>query len=305
MKKTVLSIITLLLIFMFMGCQKEVEVMTIMTPSGIPALSQMYLQQDEEQYIVDIVVGADPLVSAFAAETHDFIFAPTNLGAKLYHSSDNYRFLAGVSFGSYYFITVQEEAFTINSLENKEIVVFGQNQTSDIIVRYILSELGINATITYVDSISSASALFIQDTSKIVLMAEPNLSILKATHGDMDIIDLQDEYEQITGEDSYPQAGVFVHKNVSKQQVNQFLSDLEVSITKVNTEISASADLAVELSYSFSKEVLIEAIPRCNIGFVKAIDLQADLEAYFNVIMDLNPALIGNALPTSDFYYQP
>jgi len=34
------------------------------------------------------------------------------------------------------------------------------------------------------------------------------------------------------------------------------------------------------------------------------MDAKTDLETYFNIILSINPALIGGALPVDDFYYQ-
>jgi len=129
-------IILLTLSVLLFGCQKETDVLTIMVPSGSPALAQIYLQQNVEQYRVDVVNGADGLLYAFGSASHDVIFAPTNLGAKLYQSGMNYLFAGTVVWGNYYLIAKNQSTFDIASLEGKNVVVFGQNQTSDIILRY-------------------------------------------------------------------------------------------------------------------------------------------------------------------------
>jgi len=276
-----------------------------MVPSGSPALAQLYLEDNTDDYSVDVVQGADPLVAAFGSKSHDFIFAPTNLGAKLYKNSPDYIFIASVVFGNYYLVTASDSTFDLASLDNGEITVFGANSTGDIILRYILSEAEINVTITYVDSVATASSLFIANNSLVILSAEPSLSVLLNANSEIDVIDLQEEYQTLTGEDSYPQAGVFAKSTLKKSVINNFLDDLEASITSVNANPAAAALLATSLGYTFGETVLQTAIPNSHLGFLSAQDSKTDLEAYFNVIISMNSALIGGALPEEAFYYQP
>ncbi len=305
MRKMLSFVTLLLLVFVLLGCKTDVTVYSVIAPSGSPALSQMYVQEDSEHYLVDIVSGPDPLLAAFGSKSHDFIFAPTNLGAKLYTASPDYLLIAAVSFGNYYLVTESDDVFDLQSLSGKEIVVFGQNQTSDIIIRYILTENEISATYTYVADVTTAVSTFVADHSKIVMVAEPSLSVLLAANPDLDVIDLQTEYESLTGNASYPQAGVFAKVTLPQEAINQFLVDLEASITKVNTEVEDSANLGVSLEYGFSYNVLVTAIPNSHLDYMSAVDVRTSLEAYFTIIMDLNPLLIGNALPVDDFYYEP
>ncbi|MBN2540584.1 MAG: hypothetical protein JXB08_03560 [Bacilli bacterium] len=281
---------------------EAVEPLSVMTPAGAPALAQLYIQ-NSDRYNVDVVVGPDPLIAALLSGSHDFVFAPTNVGAKLYTTGIDYQFLAAVTFGNYYLVSNQEDDFTIASLEGKEIIVFGQNATSDIILQYILEENGVNATLTYVDSVTTANSTYIADDTKIILTAEPSLSVLENAVPGFQYIDLQEEYSAITGSSSYPQAGVFGKTTLTDDQIEQFLADLEASINLVNDDVPAAIVLATEFEYGFSSAVLTTAIPNCHLDYVSALDVKTDLEAYFNIILDMNGVLIGGALPVNDFYY--
>lgn len=281
-----------------------VEPLSVMTPAGAPALAQLFIQADDNKYEVDVVNGPDPLLAAFTSGSHDFIFAPTNLGAKLYTTGVDYQFLAAVTFGSYYLVSNQTDEFTIQSLEGKEITLFGQNATSDIVLQYILDENGVNATLNYVDSVATANSIYIADDTKIIMTAEPSLSVLESNVPGFQTIDLQDEYQKLTGESSFPQAGVFGKTTLSADQIDQFLMDLETSVSKVNTDTETAISWATFFEYGFSESVLESAIPNSHLEFVSAMDVKTDLETYFNIILSINPALIGGALPVNDFYYQ-
>lgn len=277
----------------------------VITPNGAPALSQLFVQENEH-YDVEVVNGADPLAAAFGSGSHDFIFAPTNLGAKLYNSGIEYQLIAAITFGNYYLVST-EENFTLASLEGKEIVVFGQNATSDIVLKYVLQQNNINATLTYVASVGDANAEFVLDNSKVILSAEPLLSVLRVQMAAQSItfntIDLQAEYMAITGDASYPQAGVFAKASLDPRYVDDYLTELETSVNTVNNDVNAAVAKAAELGYTFPGPVLTTAIPSSNIGFVRAADVRTDLESYFNIILGMNANLIGNQLPDDAFYF--
>jgi len=103
MKKS-LSILIFLLVLS--GC-KPSESISMIVPYGTPELSQLYME-DSKDYQVDIVQGADPLISAFGSVSHDVIFAPTHLGAKMYHSIGSYRLAASIIWGNYYLVSTEE-----------------------------------------------------------------------------------------------------------------------------------------------------------------------------------------------------
>ncbi len=260
--------------------------------------AQLYMQNDES-YDVTIVEGADPLVAAFGSSAYDVIFAPTNLGAKLYDSKPDYQLIASISWGSYYLVS--ESLFTLADLNDKEVVSFGQNQTPDAILKYILDGNNLEVSFDYKDSLSSVVSSFILDSSKIYLVSEPSLSVLDQTHA-LTIIDLQDEYEMLTGFESFPQASVFAFKDLSDRQIDKIKEDLEVSIENLNNVKDQTANLAIELGINMEKSIMINAIPRFHIKYVDALDAKDDIVAYLELLQDFNPNFIGEQLPDQSFY---
>ena len=66
---------------------------------------------------------------------------------------------------------------------------------------------------------------------------------------------------------------------------------------------SAVATMASELEYGFPVPVLTSAITRSGLEYITAGDSKVALVQYFGFIMELNPALIGDAYPDNGFYY--
>jgi len=298
MKKLLLII---LLSFILFGCKKE-DSIKIIVPYGSPELAQLYLENSSD-YQVDVVSGPDPLVAAFGSSSHDVIFAPTNLGAKMYQSKDSYQLLATIVWGNYYLVSSSSEEFNISSLDGKNITIFGKNQTSDIILKYLFSELNISPLITYVDSVSSAAQLFLTFQESIVLLAEPAYSNVMNQLPLTQTIDIQEVYESVTGKDSYPQSGVFIRKNLEKSKILKIENDLINSIDNANQNPMEAALLAVELKMGLPKEIISNAILNSNLRYVSAKDSKEAIIFYFGLILSMNEALIGGQLPNDLFYY--
>lgn len=314
MKRISTVIITLILAFTLSSCARPEEVsFKVMAPLGSPALAQTHMQNElpslgsHVTYEIEVVSGTDPLIAAFGSGSHDVIYAPTNLGAKLISTGVDYQFAGAVVWGNLYLATGTDDSFDLSDLDGKEVVIFGQNATPDIIVQTILSNQNYTTapTITYVDSAGTSMATLISDPSKIVLLAEPVLSVasLPSNVSNLKSIDLQLAWADITGSSSYPQAGIFVKNTLSKDVVDDYLKEVELSIAEALASPATVAQMAVDLKYGFPLPVLTGAIPRSNLMFKSATESRAALETYFGYIIDFNPVLIGGSLPSDSFYY--
>jgi NitT/TauT family transport system substrate-binding protein len=292
-------IIVAWLILILTACKTTQTVITMMVPSGSPELAQLFMQ-NQAIYQVDIVQGADPLVAAFGSGSHDVIFAPTNLGAKMYQANPNYILLGVVVWGNLYLVSTSE-LDDLSDLSHKEITVFGQNQTSDIILRHILIEQNITAELTYVDSVATATSLFLADPSRIVLTAEPSFSKLRAITTHLRWISLQEAYGNIHGTTNYPQAGVFIKRDLETHTRVQIEDDLRESVERVTEQKEIAADLAIHLGSTLEKGVLELAIMNSNLFYQSASQAKNQVISYFEMIMQFNPNLIGS-MPPSDFY---
>jgi NitT/TauT family transport system substrate-binding protein len=304
MKKINTLFLSIFVILTLFGCQpkKQAELpITMIVPFGSPSLSQVYLQNSED-YLVDIVQGADPLVAAFGSKSHDVIFAPTNLGSKMYQAKPDYILLAVVVWGNTYLVTEKEGINTFNDLHNQTVVIFGRNQTSDIVFEYIKSQAGIFIETEYVENVTLATEMFLADTQKIVMVAEPALSRIQMLRPNLTVIDLQELYETYQQTASYPQAGVFIKKTMSQRTQEKLMRDLENSIQMANQDPVSTAELAIRLGMNLPKAVLVSAIPKSNLHFRTAKDSKIEIENYFRLLLNQNSQLIGGKLPEDAFY---
>ncbi len=289
-KKLFITMMALLLVVTLSSCAKK-EV-SIIIPVGTPTYASIFL---DDTYQIDTVLGADPLVAAFGAKTYDVIVAPTNLGAKFYETSDTYQCLATISWGNLFLVSQNE--MTLAELDGKDITAFGQNQTPDIIMSYVLSENDLTTNITYLASATEIASSFVLNPEGIYLVAEPQLSVLESSHT-LHAIDLQQAYEALTGSYSYPQASVFVHKDLNASTIAKIEKDLKESIDQLYNEDNLSE---VATYMNLSEAVASNVIDRCHIEYVRASEVQSDIEAYLQMMMSYNANLLSE-IPGESFY---
>jgi NitT/TauT family transport system substrate-binding protein len=293
-KKLWILLILPMMFFTLSSCKKDI--LTMIVPYGSPQFAQLYIQ-DSDDYDVTIVQGADPLVSAFASESYDIIIAPTNLGAKLYQSKPTYQLVASITWGNYYLIS--KETISIEHIEGKEIVAFGQSQTPDAILQYVLQDYQVD--ITYLDSLTSVVSDFTMDGSKIYLVAEPSLSVLQKNQ-QVHVLNVQDLYQNQTGRDSFPQASVFVNQKLSDSVVKSIKNDFEKSIEQVLNDTEAAALLAISLDINMEQDVIESALPNSNIIFKNSEDAKTDIIIYLEMLKAFNVNFTGAELPDNTFY---
>lgn len=293
-KKSYLLVLILALSLHLFGC--ESKRLNILIPTGSPQYAAAYLQQSE-QYNVTVVSGAEALTAGFNDIGYDIIIAPVNMGAKLYAAKPNYQLSGVITWGNYYLISASE--IDLSVVDRLDITAFGENQIPDFMLKYILNHHDIVANITYLDSVASITSAYLLDSSKIYLIAEPSMSILQ-TKASLQFVDLQSEYQNITGETGFPQAGVFVNKNIPTRDLDLFHSRLIQSIYKLkhnDDALTVLKSVGIELpEVAFSK-----AIERSNIDFLVSADAKASLITFYQLIYDFNPNFIGQ-IPNDDFY---
>lgn len=297
-KKGYTCLVVICLCLLLFGCKSNRDILSVIVPYGSPSYATLYLGENDD-YRLDVVQGADPLVAAFGSHQYDVIIAPTNLGAKFYQSSKDYILVSSIVWGNYYLLSKTPLSF--DDLNHHKIYSFGQNQTPDIILNVILDFYDVTPEITYLSSALEVSTRFIQNPQDVYLMAEPMLSQLEQSLDTCYTLDLQSAYQHVSGFDMYPQASVFVKSSLNDHTLNDIKNDLSEAITWVNDWDNLET-IQQLLNSDISIEQLQTSIMRSHLVYKDAIDAKSQIETYFEIILSNNPLLIGNQLPESDFY---
>ena len=303
MKKLKLLFLSLLMSITSCGPKDEYK-LTIVSPSGAPAISiadLAYNHKDEYNFVLNKT--PDILQASFLGNETDIILAPINMGATMYNKTGNYVLGAMVTWGNLYFAS-RIENFTLETMNDKDVVFFGEGTINQYVVESILNHNDIAPkSITYLGATNLTQGQLIANKDAITLVAEPALSVAKSKVEGITSISVQDLYAEMTNSTSYPQAGCFIRKKTieeHKSVVNNFLKDLKSSCSKTSKDVSTIAQYSEELQFGGTKAVLEKAIPNSNINYVKADDSKDKIEILFKDALKY----CGGKLPDDNFYYK-
>lgn len=314
MKRFLFSFIFVSLAVLLGACSKEIEKtnLSVILPNGAPALAQAQLEHNGNTFgsytaTVDRVSDTALLTAAFTSETYDVIYAPTNLGAKMYNNNGKYLYAANITWGNIFFATADNSNFSVDSLDDATVYLFGQGTINETIIDAVLADKGISiGEKIWMSSTTDTKNQLILDPTSIVMAAEPVLSAAKAALSKqghiVNTISLQTLWSDYSESGSYPQAGVFIKADVTEKYsdlVESYLDALKTSCEFTGTNANDVANYATELNYGLpAAAVLVNAIPNSNILYKSASDSKNALETVFN----LNLSLIGGRLPDEGFY---
>ena len=310
MKKNFKFIYIILVLFSMLfitGCiDDSSKKVSVIVPTGTLSLGIANVLNDKTLVDANIVSGSDPLIAAFTNASYDVVVAPVNLGAKLYNANENFSYILykTIVWGNYYLVS-NEEIATLESLEGKTVLVFGKNSTPDVVLRTLISAKNINVNLEYVDDVATANSYLLSGKADIIVSAEPSLTKMSANKN-FYTLDLQKQWQQLTGSYSLPQAGIFIKKDSKDEKylktvLDKMIESVQMAQTKPNVLIASAVSVDENLA-KIGEETLQKAIGNCNLR-VEETDKEA-IEFYFSQVIQLGiGATVGGKLPDEAFYY--
>jgi len=295
MKKLTAVLIALLMFLTSCACAENS--FQIVCPEGAPALAVSAVKENVQ------TIPADTIVTAFSAEEADFVIAPVNAGAMLYaKGKSTYRLAAVVTWGNLVFAS-QIADFTPEMMDGKVITLFGENTINSAVALYILQQKGIvPSEVQYLAGAKNTQELLLNDQNAIVMTAEPAVSAAKAKNSAVTAYSLSDLYQDITGEDGFVQAGLFVRDQTAQEkpeEVQEWLAIIRESAGRCETDPEAAAKDAVEMGIMPNEKIASLAIPNCHIRYVPSAEAKKQIEE----LAEIDLSMFGGEVPADDFYY--
>lgn len=257
------------------------------------------------------VKSPDMMAAKIISGEVDFAVVPTNLAAKLHNKGVPYKLAASTVWGVLY-IASSEDINGWEDLKGKEIYTIGRGLTPDILFRYLLSKNGIDPdkdiTINYLAGPQELAGFMIGGKAQIAVMPEPMLSAVLVKNKDVKIVmDLQKEWEAVTGKESYPQSSLFVKNEVIEKYpevVDRFLEEYEKGVKWVNENPAEAGKYVEELNIGLNAKIAEKAIPGSNLKYVNGAESKPAVEEFLKVLNDFSKESIGGKLPSDEFYDQ-
>ena len=316
MKKIIASLLFIALLAVtltscFTPAGDETEKINIGVMSGPTGMGMAKLMNDNkdntEKYEFRIYNDPNSATADLANGTVDMLCLPTNLATNLSIKQEDYISTIAINcLGSLYLLSDgTNEIEDIGDLEGKTIYTSVKTSTTGPILRYILEEAGVNATVedsVYADHDSLVAAIKNGDVDLAVL-PEPKASAALMQNADYSIaLNLSTEWELVSTEPLT--MGCIVVRNdflaTNKATVDKFLSEYKASVEFISNEANhtVAANMIVDNGIIPKLPIAKSALTNLygSIVYIDGEDMQAALESFYNAI--------GNNQPSDEFYYK-
>jgi NitT/TauT family transport system substrate-binding protein len=256
----------------------------------------------------------DMLRTNIVAGRWELAATPSYVAANLYNKGVPVRLMNIMTWGLLYLISVDENIKRIDDLQGQDIVMPFKGDMPDLVLQHITRQkgmvLGKDYRLNYVSSPFEGLQLLLSGHAKHAVLPEPAataalLTGLKSAKKMTRVLDLQSVWGEVTGGPSrIPQAGMMVTESL--------LQDLPDLPQRLNAGLKRSSDWVVnnptsagrlgEPYLALKAPVIERSIPFSHLGLDKAKDVKAEIERFYSILAQSNPAIIGGQLPSDDFY---
>lgn len=318
MKKLWISLV-LVFILILSGCEKTPEAfeINVIAPYGTPVLSMVKMIEENPEITEYVTVNYEPIQASDVLSARlingeaDIAIVPTNLAANLYSKDVGFK-IAGVSGGGAFYIVSNEEINSLEDLKGKTITTIGQGLTPDAVLRYVLTENGlepdVDVNIEYLAGASELAANYIAGEIDLAMIPQPVLTGVLMQRDDAGVvIDIQNEWKAITGFENYPQASIIISETLIEdypELVDNFLAEFDAAEDWLNSNPSEAGVYYENLNIGLKAAIVEKAIPACNLDYQPVSESKEALNAYLDVLYNFNPGLIGGNPVEEALYFE-
>lgn len=221
----------------FVACN-DPTTLTVAAPEGTPALAIARLAADNKKlggYNMKYeVLNAQNIGTMMSAGTADVVIIPINTGALKALNEKKFKLVSVAVNGSLFMVGKSDEAkaLTASDLYGKRIACIGKENVPGVVFRYVMSNMGVSlvnetttpdaglhqASVRYISDGTVAMGLLQNNQIDYAVVGEPAATTLKSKLGLKAEMDMQAEYTRFSGEEEYPQAGLFVKNALAENQ---------------------------------------------------------------------------------------
>ena len=241
----------------------------------------------------------------------DIALLPANLGATLYQKTKGEVVAIEINtLGVLYMVsgdkTLTSGEVTLEELEGKTIFLTGMGTTPDYALQAMAEKCGIELTLEYASEATEILALLKEEPERIALLPQPFVTSAVMQMEELSVIyDLNRGYEMLMGTPLV--TGITIaRKEVLDQNpdlVEEFLKQHKESTTAILADPQEGAELVVKAGILPKKEIAQKAIPNCNLTSVTGQNMKEILQPYLQQLYEMDPKVVGGAIPEDEFYY--
>lgn len=309
MKKLLTILLTILMLVSISACStkkeeivevveeaQDLSTLKIVTPVGAPSVA-FYNYSDNANFETN---GTPANIIAMMADDNgpDVVVVDTVGGLNAISKGADYKLDAIITFGNFFIAsTGNDDNGTLDS--DDKIVLFGQNQTPDLVWHYIYGN-EYDENIIFVNAAGDAAACLQTGLDlegkevDYVFLAQPALfASLKQNEKASLYANVQDLYTEKSGT-SMIQAGLFIKNSLNDatvEAINEALkADIEAAVndsSKIGEGFNKISEEEVKAKYGVAAAPIMAVVKNGNqlgLGFKKASEIKDTIDAFLTVM---------------------
>ncbi|SDR47719.1 ABC transporter substrate-binding protein [Pseudovibrio sp. Tun.PSC04-5.I4] len=256
----------------------------------------------------------DVLRAGFISGDWKLAGTPSYVAANLANKGLPVKMLNIMSSGMLYVLSYDEAVKSPADLAGEKIGMFFRNDMPDLVFGRVMEQNGLTEgkdyTLHYVSTPFEALQLLLSGRIKHCVLPEPaaTAGMVKGKQMGKSIhrsIDLANEWASVTGgAGRFPMAGTMVHEdllNAQPELIDGFHQACITGTEWVKANPKEAAAVAAE-SITLPAPIIAKSIPYTHLVADRAKEVKAELEQFYSILAEKNPAIIGGRLPDADFY---
>lgn len=294
--------------------------LTIWGPPAGPSITLVHaiatgaLRSVAERVDFKVWRSPDELRAGLTSKTMSVFVLPTQVAANLCNRGLGVRLVNVMTNGLLYVVSPDASITSMAGLKGRTLAVPFRNDTPDLLFRRLLAahQLSPDAdmTLRFTGTPIEAVQLLVTGRVDAALLPEPGASaaIIRAAVAGTPmtrVLDIQEIWGQATGlAPVLPQAGLGVTTTFLESH-GPAVATLRDALVEVTASVNANppraaGDAAAVLELPWP--VLEQSIAHSKLVAIRARDARPALEPMYRALAELDPAVIGGALPPPEFY---
>ena len=292
----------------------EAKDITVAALKGPTAIGMVKLMEDSKEkktannYDFKIAASADEFSSLLIKGDVQIAALPCNAAATLYNKSNGKIKVLGINtLGVLYIVEKGNTVQNVADLKGKTIYTTGKGTTPEYTLKYLLKKAGLDAekdvNIEFKSEASEAAAMLASsDSGAVAMLPQPYVTTVMAANSDVRIaLDVTKEWENLSTDGSTVVTGV-IAVNADYYEKNKELFRLERPLMQglfIKVPLTAPELNKVRRWYKTPTQ---DAVPYCNITFIKSNEMKTRINQYLTILYESNPSSVGGSMPDDNFY---
>jgi len=262
----------------------------------------------------EVYRNPDILRTGFVSGRWELAVTPSYVAANLYNKGIPVRLMNILTWGLLYVISADGKVKAVDDLAGQTVVMPFKADMPDLVLQHIASIRGMKAgkdyQLNYVANPFQGLQLLLSGRADHAVLPEPAATAallrgLKSSKQLYRAINLQQAWGDTTGgEAAIPQAGMMISEALL-QELPELPQELNASLANSTEWVvnnPASAGKLGEAYLGLKAPVIEQSIPHSNFRLTTAQDGREQIERFFGILAQGNPAIIGGKLPADKFY---